>query len=53
MELEAGEELEDGVSVAGATDLSELVSTLALVLAGIEVGLAELEDTKLEIGDVF
>lgn len=39
--------------MAGATNLSELVSTLALVLVSVDVGLAELEEAKLEIGDVF
>lgn len=42
--LEMDSELDDGVSVAGTTDRSELVSATELVLPGTVVGVAELDD---------
>ena len=43
-EFKADAELDDGVSVAGVTDVSELVPTIELVASKVDIGLAELDD---------
>jgi hypothetical protein len=52
-EVETGSELVDGVPVAGATDRSELVSVIALVLPVVEEAISELDVATLRVEDAI